>query len=196
MWVPSHPHQEWQPPNFVWLVLFFIVLSLNVLLRACMPRSFRCVWLFMTQWTVAHQAPLSVGFSRQEYWSGLPFPPPGNLPHPGIEPTSLLSSTLAIEFFTLVPPAKPVISSYTFYSLLPGFLLSGDRIAQYVFCKLIFFSTVFEIHLLELCPFSLLSSGYVLQVFYPCLCFVFHPLWSIFLATLCKQFYWGIIDLQ
>ena len=42
----------------------------------------------MTPWTVAHQAPLSMGFSRQEYWSGLPFPPPGDLPDLGVEPTS------------------------------------------------------------------------------------------------------------
>ena len=44
------------------------------------------VWLFVTPWTVAHQAPLSMGFSRQEYWSGLPFPSPGYLPNPGIKP--------------------------------------------------------------------------------------------------------------
>ena len=43
---------------------------------------------FVTPWTVAHQAPLSMGFPRQEYWSGLPFPPPGDLPDPGIEPGS------------------------------------------------------------------------------------------------------------
>ena len=45
--------------------------------------------LFVTPWTVAHQAPLSMGFSRQEYWSGLPFPSPGDLPYLGIEPGSL-----------------------------------------------------------------------------------------------------------
>ena len=43
---------------------------------------------FATLWTVAHQAPLSMGFARHEYWSGLPFPPPGDLPNPGIKPTS------------------------------------------------------------------------------------------------------------
>ena len=47
-----------------------------------------CLWLFATLWTVAHQAPPSMGFSRQEYWSGLPFPSPGDLPNPGIEPGS------------------------------------------------------------------------------------------------------------
>ena len=51
--------------------------------------------LFATRWIIAHQAPLSMGFSRQEYWSGLPFPPPGDLPNPGIEPTSLASAALA-----------------------------------------------------------------------------------------------------
>ena len=58
------------------------------------------VRLFATPWTVAHQAPLSMGFSRQEYWSGLPCPPLGALPHPGIEPTSLVSPALAGRFFT------------------------------------------------------------------------------------------------
>ena len=47
------------------------------------------VQLFVTLWTIAHQVPLSVGFSRQEYWSGLSRPPPGDLPNPGIEPMSL-----------------------------------------------------------------------------------------------------------
>ena len=55
---------------------------------------------FLTPWTIAHQAPLSMGFSRQEYWSGLPFPPPGDLPNPGIKPTSLMSPLLVGGFFT------------------------------------------------------------------------------------------------
>ena len=62
------------------------------------PPSALCfshVWVFSTPWTVAHQASLSKGFPRQEYWSGLPFPPPGDLPHPGIELTSLMSLALA-----------------------------------------------------------------------------------------------------
>ena len=57
-------------------------------------------WLFVTPWTVNCQAPLSMEFSRQEYWSGLPFLPPGDLPNPGIEPTSLVSAALACRFFT------------------------------------------------------------------------------------------------
>ena len=54
----------------------------------CVCESLSRVQLFATPWTIAHQAPLSMGFSRQEYWSGLPFPPPESLPDPGIEPGS------------------------------------------------------------------------------------------------------------
>ena len=64
------------------------------------------VWLFATLWTIAFQAPLSMGFSRQEYWSVLPCPPPGDLPGPWIEPASLVSSALAGRFFKRVPPGK------------------------------------------------------------------------------------------
>ena len=60
--------------------------------------------LFVALWTVAHQVPLPMGFSRQEYWSGLPCPPPGGLPNPGIEPASLASPALGSGFFTTVPP--------------------------------------------------------------------------------------------
>ena len=60
-----------------------------------------------TPWTVAHQAPLSIGFPRQEYGSGLPFPSPGDLPDPGMEPASLASLLLAGRFFNTEPPGKP-----------------------------------------------------------------------------------------
>ena len=62
---------------------------------------------FVTPQTVAHQAPLSMGFSRQEYWSGLPFPSPGDLPDPGTKCTSPLFPTLAGGFLTTEPPGKP-----------------------------------------------------------------------------------------
>ena len=61
---------------------------------------FSCVWLFEAQWIIAHQAPLSMEFSRQEYWSGVTFPTAGDLPDPGIEPTSLAYPVLAGRFFT------------------------------------------------------------------------------------------------
>ena len=66
----------------------------------CVLSCFSRVRLFATLWTVAHLAPLSVGFSRQEYWSGLLCPPPGDLLNPGMEPASLTSPALAAGFFT------------------------------------------------------------------------------------------------
>ena len=71
------------------------------------------VRLFATPWTVAHQAPLSMGFSRQEYWSGLPFPLAGDLLDPGIEPES---PALAGGFFTTEPPGKPNLRAENSYS--------------------------------------------------------------------------------
>ena len=61
---------------------------------------FSCVWLFATPWTVIHQIPLSMEYSRQKNWSGLPFPSPGDFPNPGIESSSLTSPALAGGFFT------------------------------------------------------------------------------------------------
>ena len=66
-----------------------------------------------TPWTGAHQAPLLMGFPRQEYWTGLPFPPPGHLSHPGIEPTPLVSPALAGGLFTTAPPGKSHEASIT-----------------------------------------------------------------------------------
>ena len=78
-----------------------------------MLSCFSRVQLFATPWTVALQAPLSVGFSRQEYWSGLPRPPPGDLPDPGIKPASLMSLALAGEFFTTSAPWEALIYTHT-----------------------------------------------------------------------------------
>ena len=73
----------------------------------CMLSRFSRVQLFETPWTVDCQAPLSIEFSRQEHWSGLPFLPPGDLPDPGIEHTWPASPALADGFFTTEPPRKP-----------------------------------------------------------------------------------------
>ena len=66
-------------------------------------KSLSLVRLFATRWTVTYHDPPSVGFSRQEYWSGLPFPSPGDLPNPGIKPRS---STLQAEALPSEPPGK------------------------------------------------------------------------------------------
>ena len=79
--------------------------------------------MFVIPWTVAHQTPLSIRLSRQKYWSRLPFPPPGDLPDPRIEPKSLVSPALAGGFFPLVPPGKPLITPY----LLPMFVFLSNN---------------------------------------------------------------------
>ena len=83
-----HPRKHCREP---WLLFF----SLSVMSDSATP------------WTVAHQAPLPMGFPMQEFWRELPFPPSGDLPNPGIEPPSLRSPTLAGGFFTIVPSGKP-----------------------------------------------------------------------------------------
>ena len=102
--------QFWQP---LWRTVWWFPTKLNILLPfnstvmllvccvlCVLLIHFSCVWLFAILQTVAHQAPLSIGFSSQEFWNGLPCPPPGDLPNPGPEPTSLMSSILAGRFFT------------------------------------------------------------------------------------------------
>ena len=72
-----------------------------------MISRFSLVWLFVTLWTVACQAPLSMGFSRQEYWSGLPCCPPGDLPNPGIKPRS---PAFQVDSLPSEPPGSITIS--------------------------------------------------------------------------------------
>ena len=67
---------------------------------ACVLSCFCPVQLFVSLWTITHQASLTMGFSRREYWYGLPHPPPGDLPNPGFKLRSLMSPALAGEFFT------------------------------------------------------------------------------------------------
>ena len=96
--------------------------------------------LFATPRTVAPQAPLSKGFSRQEYWRGLPFPPPGDLPGLGSEPTSFASPALAGEFFT-AEPRKPYLSLvklrcalFSYISLLLPSAKPPGKWLPFVFC--------------------------------------------------------------
>ena len=100
--------------------------------HACMLSHFSCVQLCATLLTVAQQAPLSIGFSRQEYWSGLPCPPPGDLPDPGIKPASPMSPALAGRFFTSSTIWEapfwfykcPLnLSSWSFISIFPYFYI-------------------------------------------------------------------------
>ena len=90
-WPCTAPGGRVELGTWSWCGLYLII-SLPV----CMPSHFSRVQLFATPWTVAHQSPLSMGFCRQEYWSGLPCPPPGGLLCPGIKPASLMSPALVL----------------------------------------------------------------------------------------------------
>ena len=90
----------------------WVIRALLLYVPSC-AQSLSRVWLFVTPWTAAHQAPLSIESSRQDYRSRLPFPTPGDLPNPGMEPESLVSPVLAGGFFTTVPPGKPYVPLYT-----------------------------------------------------------------------------------
>ena len=98
-------------------------------LCACVLCQFSPVWLFATLSTAAHQAPVSMGFSKQEYWSGLPCPPPGDLLDPGIELESLMSPALAGRFFT---------TSATWEALM--MFRTGPSVLQRK-CSLVFFKS-------------------------------------------------------
>ena len=80
---------------------------------------FSRVLLFETPWTVAHKSPRSVGLSQQKYRSGLPYPFLGDLPNPGIEPTSSVSPARAGRFFTTEPPGKPIGDIKCHLNILP-----------------------------------------------------------------------------
>ena len=99
-WAPGQPwnHERKQPTHLHSFCTHttILVFTFSVCVLSCCCR----VRLFVTLWTVAQQAPLSMEFSRQEYCSGLSCPPPGDLPHPGIEPVSFMSPSLAGRFFT------------------------------------------------------------------------------------------------
>ena len=116
-----HPHKSRQA-HLISIMVNNIVLQLIQAQNTTCFFSFFCLiflklkwsatrsvvsWLFATPRTIACQAPQSTGFSRQEYWSGLPCPPPGDLPDPGLEPASLASPALAGVIFTTVLPGKP-----------------------------------------------------------------------------------------
>ena len=98
----------------------------------CMIRHFSHVQLFATPWTVACQAPLSMELSRQEYWSGLPFPPPRDLSDPGIEPTSLSPLHWQSGSLPLMPPGKPRLCQWEMCLILNHQMFSQGLVPFYI----------------------------------------------------------------
>ena len=124
-------------------------------LHVCVLSHFNHVWLFVILWTL-HQAPLSTGFSRQEYWRGLPFPYLEDLPDPGINPVSLTSLAFAGEFFTLGLPRMSFSKVVIYYRVTSlGFEIwwPWDRVPS-AYCSL-----VLESHLTFLSLLLYLEKG-------------------------------------
>ena len=104
----------------------------RIYMPVCILSHFSHVWLSATPWTVARQAPLFMGFPRQEYWSWLPCPPLGDLPNWGIKPKSLMSPALAGEFFTTSAtweaPYMPIIPQIK--KKKKGRMVEGDTLSS------------------------------------------------------------------
>ena len=125
--------------NFCTLFFSFLLISLlfrinSLISNMCVyAQLLSCVWLLVILWIVACQAPLPMEFSRQEYWSKLPFSNPGDLPDPGIEPASLTPPALARRFFTTAPvplPSSAAISSCPGLSETRANILTKLSLAQ------------------------------------------------------------------
>ena len=103
-----------------WIKLSTFVICRNSASCMCMhAKLLSCVWFFATLWSIAYRAPLFMGFARQKYWSGLPCPPPGDLPDTGIE---LPSPALVGRFFTTEAPRKLkcTLLNYIFLIIIPN----------------------------------------------------------------------------
>ena len=112
---PGNEPRSLAPPALSGELYHCTIWEAHNIVYACVLSCFSRIPLFSTIWTVAHQAPLSTGFSKQEYWSELPYPSPGDLPNPGIKPTSLTSPALAGGFFTTSTTWEAQYSIYKHY---------------------------------------------------------------------------------
>ena len=123
--------REWNQKGFVFVFLLIVVAFAHVrcsVAQSCLP--------LCDPMDCNHQAPLSMGFSEQEYWSGLPFPPPGDLPHPGIKPTS---PALRGRFFTAEPPGKYNLCVY-FHCFLKNL---GTSTLNYIFLRMLLYENLY-----------------------------------------------------
>ena len=144
----------------------------------CMFSRFSHVWLFATPWTVAHQAPLSMGFSRQEYWSGLPCcPPPADLSDPGIEPVSPASPSLQADSLLSGHRRSPefnIVLSNTSENLVVFFRWFSSKV------ELIRYRTIYSTFLLCLFRKVVIFSSYLFYTFtLQMILFICFALWGI-----------------
>ena len=90
-----------------------IVRYMQLVVKCVHVRMLSCVRLFATPWTVAHEAHLSMELYRQDYWSGLPFPPPEDLPDPGMEAASSVFPALSVNSLPLNPLGSPIVKGHS-----------------------------------------------------------------------------------
>ena len=109
----------WPFPTYLSIVISCCYLITKLCLTPCDPMD----------WTVVHQTPLTMGFLRQKYWRGLPFPPPEDLPNPEIEPES---PALAGGFFTTQPPGKPM-ANICIYEIITTIIMMNPRVNFFPF---------------------------------------------------------------
>ena len=114
---------------------------LKIVLVCVCAQSLSCVQLFVTSWTVACQALLSMGFSRQEYWSGLSYPPAGDLPNPAIEPRS---PALQADSLPSQPPGEPKNTGVGSLSLLQGNFLTQESNWGLPHCRWILYQLSYQ----------------------------------------------------
>ena len=113
----------------------------NKHLSLCVLSCFSHVWLCVTPWAIACQAPLSLGFSRQEHWNGLPCPPPGDLPNPGIEPRSCI---LQADSLPPKPPGKHKNTGVCSLSLLQGIFQTQESNRDLLYCRQILYQLSYQ----------------------------------------------------
>ena len=142
---------------------------------ACLLNCFSHVQLYATLWTAVHQAPLSMPFSRKEYWSGLPRPPPGDLPDPGIEPMSLVSYALQAASLALSHKGCTYIyiNDFCIFILYTATLLDLvldnsskmylSRFSRYIIISSEYYNFIFSFIIFIL----LISSSYLISLLLP-----------------------------
>ena len=127
--------------NIIYIYIYMITHVLS---------CFSCVWLFVTPWTIAHYAPLSMGFSRQKYWSGLPFPSPGDLSKSGIQVNLHLLCILhwQVSSLQLGPPGKPIyiFNIYICISVLFMYIIFVIIICNYI---------ILYLYIIHICVFNI-----------------------------------------
>ena len=132
-------------PNVIlivkWKLLSHVRLFVTHELYGCGGLVSRSYQTLVTPWTVACQAPLSMGFSRQEYWSGLPFPSPGDLPNPGMEPRSPL---LQVDSLPAEPQGKPRNTGVGSLPLLQGLFLTQGLNRHPLYCRWILYQLSYQ----------------------------------------------------